>query len=46
MKEIYNVDSISKIYKIIKANYNFNIDEFKIIKANVSLFNNFKNELL
>jgi hypothetical protein len=46
MKEIYNVDSISKIYKIIKANYNFNINEFKIIKSSVSLFNNFKNELL
>ena len=46
MKEIYTVNSISKIYKIIKANYYFNINEFKIIKSSISLFNNFKDELL
>lgn len=46
MKEIYNVSSIRDIYNIIKTNYNFDIKDFKIVKANVSLFNNFKSELL
>ena len=46
MKEIYNVSSIRDIYNIIKANYNFDINDFEIIKAHTSLFDNFKSELL
>jgi hypothetical protein len=46
MKKIYNVSSIYDIYNIIKTNYNFNIKDFKIIKAQISLFDNFKSELL
>jgi hypothetical protein len=46
MKEIYNVSSIRDIYNIIKANYNFNINDFEIMKADASLFDNFKSELL
>jgi len=46
MKEIYNVSSIHDIYNIIKTNYNFNINDFEIMKADASLFDNFKSELL
>jgi len=46
MKEIYKVDSIRDIYNIIKINYNFNINDFEIIKAPISLFDNFKSDLL
>jgi len=46
MKKIYNVSSIHDIYNIIKTNYNFNINDFKIIKAQTFLFDNFKSELL
>lgn len=45
MKDIYTVRTISDIYNIIKTNYDFVIKDFKIIKANSSIFNNFNKEL-
>jgi hypothetical protein len=45
MKDIYTVSTISDIYNIIKTNYNFVINDFKIIKADSSIFNNFNKEL-
>lgn len=44
--EIYNVRSIYEIFKIIKANYKFDMNEFKIIETDISIFNDFKNELV
>ena len=46
MKDIYSVGTICDIYNIIKAKYNFVANDFKIIKANPAIFNNFKKELL
>jgi hypothetical protein len=46
MKDIYNVPTILEIYKIIKANYDFVKNDFKIIKTDPSVFNNFNKELL
>ena len=51
MKDIYDVRSICEIYKVIKANYKFDIDigkfnEFKIIETDLSIFNDFNRELL
>jgi len=46
MKDIYNAPTILEIYKIIKANYNFVKNDFKIIKTDPSVFNNFNKELL
>jgi hypothetical protein len=46
MNEIYNARSINDIYKIFKANYNFNIADFKIKKVPVSVFDNFSDKLL
>jgi len=46
MKDIYNVPTILEIYKIIKANYDFVNNDFKIIKTDPSVFNNFNKELL
>jgi hypothetical protein len=45
---IYNVKSIRDIYKIIKANYNFNIAtiaEFKITEVPIATFNDFNKDL-
>jgi hypothetical protein len=41
MKDIHNVHSICEIYKIIKANYKFDISDFKITDAEASQFNDF-----
>jgi hypothetical protein len=41
MKDIHNVHSICEIYKIIKANYKFDISDFKITDADASQFNDF-----
>ena len=46
MKDIYNAPTILEIYKIIKANYNFVKNDFKIIKTDPSVFSNFNKELL
>ena len=46
MKGIYNARSINDIYKIFKANYNFNIADFRINKAPVSVFNKFNEKLI
>lgn len=46
MKDIYSVGTICDIYNIIKAKYNFVATDFKIIKANPAIFNNFRKELL
>ncbi len=46
MNGIYNARSINDIYKIFKANYNFNIADFRIKKVPVSIFDKFKDELL
>jgi hypothetical protein len=46
MKDIYNVQSIYEMYKIIKANYKFDIGDFKITKTETSIFNDFNKELL
>lgn len=46
MNGIYNAQSINDIYKIFKANYNFNIADFRIKKVPVSIFDKFKDELL
>ena len=46
MKDIYTVRTIYDIYKIIKTNYDFIINDFKIIKVSPSIFNNFNKELL
>ena len=46
MKDIYNVSSIRDIYNIIKKNYNFDINDFELMKTSTSLFDNFKSELL
>ena len=46
MNGIYNAKSINDIYKIFKANYNFNIADFRINTAPVSVFNKFNDELL
>ena len=46
MKDIYSVGTICDIYNIIKAKYNFVVTDFKIIKANPAIFNNFRKELL
>ena len=46
MKDIHNVHSICEIYKIIKANYKFDISDFKITDADASQFNDFNNILL
>lgn len=46
MKDIYNVPIILEIYKIIKANYDFVKNDFKIIKTDPSVFSNFNKELL
>jgi hypothetical protein len=45
MKDIYTVSTVSDIYNIIKTNYNFVIKDFKIIKTDSSIFNNFNKEL-
>jgi len=45
-KEIYNVRSICEIFKIIKANYKFDIGEFKITETNISIFDDFKMQLV
>ena len=46
MKDIYNVSTIHDIYNIIKINYNFIMNDFKIIKADSFIFNDFNRELL
>jgi hypothetical protein len=46
MKDIYNAPTILEIYKIIKANYDFVKNDFKIIKTDPSVFSNFNKELL
>ena len=46
MKDIYNAHSIFEIYKIIKANYKFDIGDFKITVADASVFKDFNKELL
>jgi len=45
MRNIYNINNINDLYNIIKSQYNFEIKDFKIKKAPISIFDKFKNKL-
>ena len=45
MKSIYNINNINELYDIIKGKYNLEIKDFKIKKAPVSIFDNFKKKI-
>ena len=45
MRNIYNINNINDLYNIIKSQYNFEIKDFIIKKAPISIFDKFKNKL-
>ena len=45
MRDIYNINNINDLYNIIKQQYNFEIKDFKIKKAPISIFDNFKKKI-
>ena len=45
MKGIYDVRSVRDIYQIVKRHYDFNIRNFKLVEAPLSVFHQFRKDL-